>query len=214
MVSFRSRRSGLLLTLSLCGLPPPLAAAPAVAAPLDLAHWVTHLWQPVGAYGGLLTNDQTEDVVIVLHRRDAIADDPLLPVGSRALAVFSLGADGLYQRTTLLEGLLPCVQCLGTINRDPQADPFEIEIADRQLTVSWIGNADGLVWVRLMIAWDERARAFGLAADEVVRGAPLSGVSSRRTRDYRTGRAVTDGQVSAFPPGLVPLSRVRAADYR
>ena len=172
------------------------------------------MWRPVGSYGGLLNDDRRESVVVVLHRRDALPDATLLPVGSRGLAIFSLGADGVYRREALAEDLLPCVQCMGTVSRDPNAVPFEVDIEDRQLTVSWIGNDDGFVFVRLVIAWDDREHAFGLMADEVVRADRLSAIKSRRLRDYRAGRAVTDGEVTEFAPRFIPIEQVKATDYR
>jgi len=212
----RAVLSGLLLTLCLVSL--SSTAAPPDAKPdiepLNMRRWITRMWEPVTAVGGLLSDDQREDVVVVLHRRDAIPDDLVLPVGSRGLGIFSLGADGKYRRAALLEGLLPCVQCLGTINRDPHAVPFEIDIAERELTISWIGNADGFVSVRLVLAWDAKEQAFGLIADEVVRADGRGAIKSRRTRDYRTGRAETDGQVTEFPPHFMPAERIRAEDYR
>jgi len=197
--------------------PPAPAGAgthPEMITPPNLKRWISRMWEPVAATGGLLSNDQREDVAIVLHRRDAIPNDLVLPVGSRGLGIFALDADGTYRRIAVLEGLLPCVQCLGTVNRDPLAAPFEIDIADRQLTVSWIGNADGFVYVRLVIAWNPREQAFGLIADEVVRADRRGGIKSRRTRDYLTGRAETDGQVTKFPPRFIPAERVQAQDYR
>jgi hypothetical protein len=117
----------------LCLVHLPSAAALADVQPdieqLNLKRWISRMWEPVTALGGLLSHDQREDVVIVLHRRDAIPDDVVLPIGSRGLGIFSLGADGKYRRAAILEGLLPCVQCLGTVNRDPHAAPFEIDIA-------------------------------------------------------------------------------------
>ena len=212
----RAALPGLLLTLCLAQL--ASAAAPPDAKldiePLNMRRWVSGMWEPVTAMGGLLSDDQREDAVVVLHRRDAIPNDVVLPVGSRGLGIFSLGADGKYRRAALLEGLLPCVQCLGTVNRDPQAAPFEIDIADRQLTISWIGNADGFVAVRLVLAWDAKEQAFGLIADEVVRADGRGAIKSRRTRDYRTGRAETDGQVTEFPPHFIPAERIRAEDFR
>jgi hypothetical protein len=59
-----------------------------------------------------------------------------------------------------------------------------------------------------------RREAFGLAADEVVRGDGQRGIASRRLRDYRGGRAVTDGTTSAFTPRFIPAEQVKAADYR
>jgi hypothetical protein len=76
--------------------------------------------------------------------------------------------------------------------------------------VSWIGNADGFVSVRLVIAWDAKEQAFGLIADEVVRADRRGAITSRRTRDYRTGRAETDGQVTEFPPHFMSAERIRA----
>ena len=182
--------------------------------PINLGRWISHMWRPVASYGGLLSDDQREDVAVVLHRRDALPDAAVLPVGSRGLAIFRLGADGVYRRETLAEDILPCVQCMGTLSRDPDAAPFDVDIEDRQLTLSWISNADGLVFVRLVLAWDAHEQAFGLIADEVVRADRLSGIKSRRVRDYRAGRAVTDGRVSEFAPRFIPAERVKAADYR
>lgn len=192
---------------------PDGAAAEGVGA-LDLARWVTRMWEPVAAVAGPLTDARREDVVLVLHRRDALPDDPILPVGSRALAIFSRRADGRYQRAALLEGFLPCVLCLGTLNRDSAAAPFELDIAEQRLSVSWISNAEGFLYVRLVIAWDAREQAFGLIAEEVVRGDRLSGIRSRRLRDYRSGRAETDGRETRFTPYFVPAEQVHADDYR
>ncbi len=197
----------------LASLAATVEAEPQAIEPLNLGRWVSQLWEPIAAYGGLLTDDEREDVVVVLHRQDAIADDALLPVGSRGLAIFSLTPDGTYRREAQLEGVLPCVQCLGTVNRDPRAVPFEIDIADRQLTVSWIGNPNGFVFVRLVFAWEPARQAFGLIADEVVRTDPESGRKSRRVRDFRTGQAVTDGQVSDFAPRFMPAEEIKARDY-
>jgi len=194
--------------------PVPAGAHPELITPPNLKRWISRMWEPVAAAGGFLSNEEREDVVVVLHRRDAIPNDLVLPVGSRGLGIFSLDADGTYRRAAVLEGLLPCVQCLGTVNRDPLAAPFEIDIADRQLTVSWIGNADGFVYVRLVFAWNPREQAFGLVADELVRADRRGGIQSRRTRDFRTGRAETDGQVTEFPPRFIPAERVQAQDYR
>jgi hypothetical protein len=213
----RGRLYALLLVLCLRPNVLPAAAdgrSPESVEPLDLGRWVTQLWRPVASYGGLLSNDEREDVAVVLHRRDALQDDPELPVGSRGLAVFSLGPDGTYRRDLLAEKLLPCVQCMGTINRHPDAVPFEIEIEDRRLTISWISNADGLVFVRLVLAWDPKEGAFGLVADEVVRADRFSGIKSRRLRDYAAGRAVTNGEVSRFAPRFIPADQVKATDYR
>jgi len=208
--------SGLLLALG-CWLAPLPAAAqtprPEPIEPIDPGRWISHLWEPVASYGGLLTDDALEDVVILVHRREAFGDDPLRPSGSRALAIFSLTDAGVYRREVLAEDILPCVQCMGTINRDPDAVPFEIDIADRELTVSWISNADGLVYVRLTLAWDAREQAFGLAADEVVRGDGQRGIVWRRLRDYRGGRVVTGGTARDFTPRFIPAEQVKAADY-
>jgi hypothetical protein len=214
----RRGRAGLIAALWAAGAilaapPVPAAPSPAQLEPLDLGRWFSRMWRPVASFGGPLSDDTREDAVIVLHRRDAVPEDQL-PVGSRGLAIFSLGADGVYRREALAEGLLPCVQCLGTISRDPDAVPFEIDIEDRQLALSWIGNTDGFVFVRLVFAWDPHERAFGLVSDELVRANRLSGIKSRRLRDYRAGRAVTDGEVSAFAPRFIPIDQVKADDYR
>jgi len=198
---------GLLLALG-CWLAPLPAAAqtprPELIEPIDPGRWISNLWAPVASYGGLLTDDALEDVVILVRRREAFGDDPLRPSGSRALAIFSLTDAGVYRREVLAEDILPCVQCMGTINRDPDAVPFEIDIADHQLTVSWISNADGLVSVRLTLAWDAREQAFGLVADEVVRGDEQRGIASRRLRDYRGGRAVTERYSERLHPAFHP----------
>ncbi len=200
--------------LTLCLVHLPSTAVLADAQPdieqLNLKRWISRMWEPVTALGGLLSHDQREDVVIVLHRRGAILDEVVLTIGSRGLGIFSLDAKWKYRRATILEGLLPCVQCLGTVTCDPHVVPFEIDIADRQLTMSWIGNADGFVSVRLVIAWDAKEQAFGLIADEVVRADRRGAITSRRTRGYRTGRAETDGQVTEFPLHFMPAERIWA----
>lgn len=192
----------------------PTAQGAEGAGALDIAPWISRMWEPIAVVSGPLTDERRDDVVLVLHRQDALPNDPILPIGSRGLAIFSRGADGRYQRVAMLEGFLPCVLCMGTLSRDPLAAPFEIDIADRRLSVSWISNADGLVYVRLELAWDPREQAFGLVTEEVVRAERLGGIKSRRQRDYRTGRAETDGLVTRFTPHFVPAERIRAGDYR
>ena len=196
------------------GAPPPAAEPAEGPGALDITPWISRMWEPIAVVSGPLTDERRDDVVLVLHRQDELPNDPILPIGSRGLAIFSRGADGRYQRAALLEGFLPCVLCMGTLSRDPLAAPFEIDIADRRLSVSWISSADGLVYVRLELAWDPREQAFGLVTEEVVRAERLGGIKSRRLRDYRTGRAETDGLVTRFTPHFVPAERIRAEDYR
>ncbi|HYN77215.1 MAG TPA: hypothetical protein VES73_05420 [Lamprocystis sp. (in: g-proteobacteria)] len=217
----RAVAPGLLLGFGLWNAPLPAMAQagaqtppPKAIDPIDLGRWVSRMWRPVGAVAGHLNDEQRESVVVVLHRRDALPDATLLPVGSRGLAIFSLGADGVYRREALAEDLLPCVQCLGTVNRDPNAAPFEIDIEGRQLILSWTGNDDGFVFVRLVIAWDLREQAFGLIADEIVRADRLGKIQAQRRRDFQAGRAVTDGEVTEFAPRFVPIETVKATDYR
>lgn len=191
--------------------PPPL---PDVPDPVDVRRWISQLWQPLASYGGLLNPDRLEDVVVALYRRDAIPGDLELPVGARGLAIFELRANGTYVRRALAERILPCVQCLGTFNRDPGGVPFEIDIADRRLTVSWIGNADGLLAVRLTIAWDPANQAYALIGDDLMRSDPMTGLQTRRTRDFVAGREVRDGEETAIEPRFIPIESVSAADYR
>lgn len=215
--SYQARLSWLLLVFGLWSVPlqaKVLDRPPAEVEPVDLGRWFSRMWRPVASYGGLLSADELEDVVVVLHRRDAIPDDDRLPVGSRGLALFTLDRKGVYRREALAEEILPCVQCMGRISRDPDAAPFEINIEDRRLTLSWISNAEGFVYVRLVIAWDAQQGAFGLIEDEVVRADQRGGIKSRRLRDYRAGKAVTDGQVTEFPPRFIPAEQVKATDYR
>lgn len=214
---FRMGVLGVCLAMLCCvwGLPARAASeVPEVPSPLDLGRWIPQLWEPLAAYGGMLSPDGLEDVVVVLHRRSAIPGDKILPVGSRGLAIFELRPNGSYVRGALAERILPCVQCLGTFNRDPRGLPFEIEIADGKLEVGWIGNADGLLAVRLTVAWNEERQAYALVADDVARNDPLTGEQSRRIRDFVAGRQVQDGETTEIAPRFIPIESVSADDYR
>lgn len=190
------------------------AVLPDVPEPVDLQRWISQLWEPVGSTGGLLSPDELEDVAVILHRRGAIPGDLGLPVGSRGLAIFELRPNGTYVRQALAEEILPCVQCMGTVYRDAQGVPFEIDIENRQLFVSWIGNADGLLAVRLTIAWDARHEAYALVADDVARSDPISGFKTRRIRDFVAGREVRDGEEIVIERQFIPIENVSADDYR
>ncbi len=190
------------------------ASKPEVTEPIDIAGWVSSLWEPVAAYGGLLDPDDLEDVVVILHRRDAIPGDPEFPIGSRGLAIFTLTPEGTYRREGLAERLLPCVECLGGFGRDPGDVPFDVEIADRRLQLSWLSNDSGLVSVRLTIAWDAERRAFALVGDELMRADAAGGIQYRRSRDYVAGREVLDGVGRPMAPRFIPIETVSAEDYR
>lgn len=196
----------------------PLAAPgqrtmPEVIDPVDVSGWVTQLWEPLETVGGDLTGNGLEDLVVALHRRDAIPGDDQVPVGSRGLAIFLLSPNGRYRRVVLAEKLLPCVTCLGSLSRDSAGVPFEIDITGRKIQVSWISNKDGFASVRLTFAWNRKQRAFGLVRDEVNRAGPLRGGHSRRTRDYEAGIQVDDGVKTSMEPRFIPIETVSAADY-
>lgn len=182
--------------------------------PLALDRWISQLWEPLAAYGGRLNPDPLDAVAVVLHRRDAVPGDLSLPVGSRGLAIFALKPNGSYVRRVLAERMLPCVQCLGTLNRDPAAVPFDIDFIDGKLSVGWIGNADGLLAVRLTIAWDAQREAYALVADDVARSDPLTGIQTRRIRDFVSGRQIENGETIAIVRRFIPLESVSADDYR
>jgi hypothetical protein len=182
--------------------------------PVNLDGWITRLWQPIATVGGLLDTDNRQDVVVVLHRRDALPGGLGLPVGSRALGIFALQRDGSYTRQVLAEGLLPCVECLGTFNREPSGLPFEIDIEGRRLEVSWIGNRDGLLSVHLTIVWDVKQEGYRLAADETVRRDPASGALLRHRRDFVKGLELVDGEERPMKARFVAIQDVKAEDYR
>lgn len=214
VLSWRSLLPRALVLWALCVPTAVPAPMPKVSDPIDIEGWVSRLWEPVASYGGLLDPDDLEDVVVVLHRRDAIPGDEQLPVGSRGLAIFALTPDGQYRREALAEQLLPCVGCLGTFSRDPGGVPFEIDIEDRRLRLSWISNDGGLLAVRLTIAWDPARRAFALVQDEVMRAESGGLIRSRRSRDYVTGSEVIDGAARPMEPRFIPIDTVSARDYR
>lgn len=193
------------------------AAAPEAGNPVDpvdLGRWMSELWTPVASYGGLLGPGDLENAVVVLYRRGAIPGDDRLPVGSRGLAIFELEPTGKYVRKALAEELLPCVSCMGTMGRDPDSAPFEIDIDDRKLSVGWIQNEDGLISVRLTFAWSPERQTYALIADDLARGDARTGLRSRRTRDFVSGREIRDGIAMPIEPRFVPIQEVRARDYR
>lgn len=182
--------------------------------PIDVTGWVSELWEPIETHGGQLLPNPPEEVVAILHRRAEVPGHDPVPVGSRGLAIFGMNQQDRYYRIVLAERLLPCVGCLGTFDRNPGGAPFEVEIRDRELSVGWISNANGLVSVRLTFAWVHKERAFGLIRDEVQRLDGDLGVRTRRVRDYRSGRQWMDGKPSPMEPRFVPIESVSADDYQ
>lgn len=182
--------------------------------PVDVARWVSALWEPLYTQGGDLQGDDAEEVVAILHRSDAVPGDEEVPVGARGLAIFTLNPRGGYFRTGLAERILPCVSCLGPIHADPRGMPFEVDIDNRELRVGWVSNADGLTSVRLTIAWDAERGGYGLVADEVVRAGAGVGTRSRRVRDYRAGTESVNGETRPIEPRFIPIEAVSALDYR
>lgn len=182
--------------------------------PVDVGRWVSALWEPLYTQGGDLQGDAAEEVVAILHRYDAVPGDEQVPVGARGLAIFMLNQRGGYVRTGLAERILPCVTCLGPIHGDPGGMPFEIDIDNRELRIGWVSNADGLISVRLTIAWDAEQGGYALVADEVVRAGAGVGARTRRVRDYRAGTETVNGETRSIEPRFIPIAEVSALDYR
>jgi len=186
-----------------------------IPAPLVLDDRVSDLWEPVAAIGGQIFPDAPEEVVVVLHRRESPTIGDTLPRGSRGLAVFRLNDQGTYDLIAQADGVLPCVYCLGTLNRNPMANPVDIEIEDQRLTIGWISNKDTLIAVRLTFAWSEEDLAFLLVTEDLtLANSRTREIASRRIRDYLEGTETVNGQTRPIARRHIPMQQVKAQDYR
>ena len=181
--------------------------------PLEPKGWIPRLWEPVATVAGLLDDDDLPEVALLLHRTDAIPQDTT-PVGSHALAIFSLDEEGRYELVLLADRLLPCVDCLGSLRAGPGDNPFDIEIENRRLTIGWLSDVDALVAVRLTFAWNPGYEAYALVADDLARAGRTREITSRRIRDFIAGKERINGDTIPIAPRFVPMDEVEAEDYR
>ena len=173
----------------------------------------------------------------LLPQSSVIAADPLQ--GIQAALFHRIGADGVYARTALYEGVLQGLTAFITRQRDPRAEVlrFPPVMSRSQLERSGylksfpnlLGCVCALHGTEAEIRaaadsheqggdWTRLARAVGPGA---VAGCLLSGVPARRRRgvgcrrsglDFRRGRGLLPPRAvpGARPPAVLPDARVRA----
>lgn len=189
----------------------------AADAPLPpaISRWLPpSWWVPVQAVQGDLNANGLADLAIIVERPRFTTEDPAWPAGARGLLVLFAEAPGQYAESVFVPGLLPCADCLDSLNRGVESVVTELAIADDgALELGWLHRRDGTRAVRLFIAWDAREARLGLRADDVIRLDDARGQRTRTRRDFRTGQQWRDGVEQPISARFIPIEAVSADDY-